>query len=286
VPTGPSVRARSGRDLAGLRRAVQPVYAQLERNPETRSFLRRIQAMKRAIAAPPDDPACAPSASATGAADQQATALDGVYRTSFTRKELANSSLLMDPAEINDQNWGEITLTLDRGRVTFELRNELASAKSSGTFTVHGDAVVFTYTSAWRPAAPSPCAGACIGTCSPSSGTRPSAGRRRRTWSSRGVGLAERDLGQEVHSSARRALDLQPPLQRLDPVGQAARTRTTPRVCAANTVVADLDGHQACPALDPDLNLINYRLRLLHCAMNWQTHRTARLRGRNPRFMA
>jgi TRAP-type transport system periplasmic protein len=140
------VRA-SGRDLAGLRRAVQPVYAQLERNPMTRSFLRRIQAMKRAIAAPPDDPACAPSASATSAADQQATALDGVYRTSFTRKELANSSLLMDPAEINDQNWGEITLTLDRGRVTIELRNELASAKSSGTFTVHGDAVVFTYTS-------------------------------------------------------------------------------------------------------------------------------------------
>jgi TRAP-type C4-dicarboxylate transport system substrate-binding protein len=40
------VRA-TGRDLAGLRRAVQPVYAQLERNPETRSFLRRIQAMKR-----------------------------------------------------------------------------------------------------------------------------------------------------------------------------------------------------------------------------------------------
>jgi Bacterial extracellular solute-binding protein, family 7 len=140
------VRA-SGRDLAGLRRTVQPVYDQLERNPETRSFLRRIQAMKRAIAAPPDDPACAPSASATGAADQQATALDGVYRTSFTRKEFANSSLLMDPAEINDQNWGEITLTLDRGRVTFELRNELASAKSSGTFTVNGDAVVFTYTS-------------------------------------------------------------------------------------------------------------------------------------------
>jgi TRAP-type transport system periplasmic protein len=140
------VRA-GGRDLAGLRRAMQPVYAQLERNPETRSFLRRIRAMKRAIAAPPDDPACAPLASATGAADQQATALDGVYRTSFTRKELANSSLLMDPAEINDQNWGEITLVLDRGRVTFELRNEFASAKSSGTFTVHGDAVVFTYTS-------------------------------------------------------------------------------------------------------------------------------------------
>jgi TRAP-type transport system periplasmic protein len=140
------VRA-SGRDLAGLRRAVQPVYDQLEANAEIRSFLQRIRAMKHATAAPPDAPACAPSASATATANQQATALDGVYRTSFTRKELGNSPLLLDPGEINDQNWGELTLALDRGRVSFELRNELASAKSSGTFTVNGEAIVFTYTS-------------------------------------------------------------------------------------------------------------------------------------------
>jgi hypothetical protein len=31
----------------------------------------------------------------------------------------------------------------------------------------------------------------------------------------------------------------------------------------------------------------NYRLRLLlHCGVTWQTHRMARLRGRNPRFVA
>ena len=31
----------------------------------------------------------------------------------------------------------------------------------------------------------------------------------------------------------------------------------------------------------------NYRLRLLlHCGVAWQTHRTARLRGRTPRFVA
>jgi hypothetical protein len=31
----------------------------------------------------------------------------------------------------------------------------------------------------------------------------------------------------------------------------------------------------------------NYRLRLvLHCGVRWQTHRTASLRGRSPRFMA
>jgi hypothetical protein len=29
-------------------------------------------------------------------------------------------------------------------------------------------------------------------------------------------------------------------------------------------------------------NFANYRLRLLHCGVRWQTHRTARLRGRFP----
>ena len=34
-------------------------------------------------------------------------------------------------------------------------------------------------------------------------------------------------------------------------------------------------------------NFVNYRLRLLlHCGVTWQTHRTARLRGRSPRLVA
>jgi transposase len=34
-------------------------------------------------------------------------------------------------------------------------------------------------------------------------------------------------------------------------------------------------------------NFANYRLRLLlHCGVTWQTHRTARLRGRSPRLVA
>jgi transposase len=34
-------------------------------------------------------------------------------------------------------------------------------------------------------------------------------------------------------------------------------------------------------------NFPNYRLRLLlHCGVTWQTHRTARLRTRSPRFVA
>jgi TRAP-type C4-dicarboxylate transport system substrate-binding protein len=139
------VRA-SGRDLAGLRRAVQPVYDQLERNPQTSSLLQRIQTMKHATAASPDAPACAPSASATATANQQATALDGVYRTSFTRKELAYPPLLTDPAEIIDLNWGDFTLTFDRGRVTFSQRNDLDSYATSGTYTLDGKAITFHFT--------------------------------------------------------------------------------------------------------------------------------------------
>ena len=34
-------------------------------------------------------------------------------------------------------------------------------------------------------------------------------------------------------------------------------------------------------------NVANYRLQLLlHCGVAWQTHRTARLRGRSPRLVA
>jgi TRAP-type C4-dicarboxylate transport system substrate-binding protein len=139
------VRA-SGRDLAGLRRAVQPVYDQLETNAETRSVLQRIQAMKRETAAPPDAPACVPSSATPATAGQQATALDGVYRTSFTRKELASSPLLTDPAEINDQNWGDFTLTFARGRVTFTQRNDLDHSATSGTYTLDGKAITLHFT--------------------------------------------------------------------------------------------------------------------------------------------
>jgi TRAP-type C4-dicarboxylate transport system substrate-binding protein len=139
------VRA-SVQDLAALRRAVQPVYDKLEGNAETRSFLQRILAMKQETraASTPDSPDCAPSGTTAGTAGQ--TALDGVYRTSFTREELARSPLLHGPAEINDQNWGDFTLTFDRGRVTFTQRNDLDRYSTSGTFTLDRKAITLKFT--------------------------------------------------------------------------------------------------------------------------------------------
>jgi len=138
------VRA-SDPDLAALRRAVQPVYDWLDRNAQTRSLLRRIRAMKRETAAAPDAPACSPSSA--GVASQQATMLDGVYRTSFTREELAASPLLVDPGEASEENWGRFTLTLQHGRVTLDQRTDVATFRTSGTYTVNGDAIVLSFTS-------------------------------------------------------------------------------------------------------------------------------------------
>jgi TRAP-type C4-dicarboxylate transport system substrate-binding protein len=138
----------SNRDLAELRRAVQPVYDRLERDVETRSLLQRILTMKRETraAATPDSPRCSPTGSAAGAAGQKATALDGVYRTSFPKKELVESPLLYDAAEVNDQNWGNFTLTFDHGRVTFTQRNDVDSYSTSGTYTLNGKAITLSFT--------------------------------------------------------------------------------------------------------------------------------------------
>ncbi|MCA1678369.1 MAG: TRAP transporter substrate-binding protein DctP, partial [Actinobacteria bacterium] len=49
----------SAAELAALRRAVQPVYDQLERDPDTRAAIRAIERLKRAMRVPPDSlPAC------------------------------------------------------------------------------------------------------------------------------------------------------------------------------------------------------------------------------------
>jgi TRAP-type transport system periplasmic protein len=138
----------SDQDLAALRRAVQPVYDKLEGSAETRSFLQRILAMKQETraASMPDSPDCEVSGTTVGGADQKATALDGVYRTSITREELATSASLYGPGEINDQNWGDFTLTFDRGRVTFTQRNDLDSYSTSGTYTLDGKAITLKFT--------------------------------------------------------------------------------------------------------------------------------------------
>jgi hypothetical protein len=92
-------------------------------------------------------PSASTGASTTPAsvsASPTSTPLDGKWSTSFTRDELAASPLI-DAEEVNDENWGELTLTLQDGQVTFTQQNDIESTSASGTFTVSGDEVVFSF---------------------------------------------------------------------------------------------------------------------------------------------
>ena len=77
----------------------------------------------------------------TEAPARVATALDGVWTTSVTEDELASSPLLYEPDEVNDQNWGDLTFTFDKGQFTYTQQNAKDSYESAGTFTVDGDTV-------------------------------------------------------------------------------------------------------------------------------------------------
>ena len=83
------------------------------------------------------------SGSGSGSTAPETTALDGTYQTSITLEELEASPLNRD--ETNDQNWGEFTLTLSGGRVTFAQSNDRDSYSTSGVFTVQGDAVTLVF---------------------------------------------------------------------------------------------------------------------------------------------
>ena len=79
-------------------------------------------------------------------AEAKPSPLDGVYRASFTREELARSPLLDESGEINDENWGGLTLTFDEGHVTFEQENDVTSTSTSGTYELDDDTILLDFT--------------------------------------------------------------------------------------------------------------------------------------------
>jgi TRAP-type C4-dicarboxylate transport system substrate-binding protein len=125
--------------LAELSTALEPLYAELEADPETKAFLDEIRTLKEETAAAPESIDCTDAESSTSAVSP----IDGSYETSFSKEELADSPLLYEADEVNDENWGDFTLTLEEGTVTWTQENNVDSFSYDGTFTVAGDVVVF-----------------------------------------------------------------------------------------------------------------------------------------------
>jgi TRAP-type transport system periplasmic protein len=90
--SGARFASASPADLAGLRSAFAPVYASLERDPQTKAFIERIQALKRSTSA--EAPLAIP-AGCTGKAPAQSAAstgtapadLNGTYRYLLTKED-------------------------------------------------------------------------------------------------------------------------------------------------------------------------------------------------------
>jgi hypothetical protein len=129
----------SQRELAALRAAVRPVYADLAQEPDAGRVLLAIRATK-------EKPGIAASAPRCRSVEEEvmtsrATRLDGIYETSFTRGELAESPLLMDAGEINHSNWGSFRIALSRGRFSYVQHNEHSRSAARGTYSLQGDAI-------------------------------------------------------------------------------------------------------------------------------------------------
>jgi hypothetical protein len=68
-----------------------------------------------------------------------ASPIDRVWTTSVTRDELANSPLLYDAGELNNQNWGDLTLIFNNGRFIYTQHNPEAVWAATGTYRVEDD---------------------------------------------------------------------------------------------------------------------------------------------------
>ena len=127
-------------DLAALRRAVQPVYRQLQRDPQTGRYIRQIEAMGTGVAAEPA-PGCGHAARPAG----KAGPLNGVWQFTTTAADL-RALPGVSQGDIVPENYGTYTFVIDRGRFAFTQENRQACTWAYGTFTVTGDRFEWLFT--------------------------------------------------------------------------------------------------------------------------------------------
>jgi TRAP-type C4-dicarboxylate transport system substrate-binding protein len=127
-------------DLAALRRASAPVYAELERHPETRQAIAEIRALKAQLppAPPVDVPAsCSEPIEADARRARDPAFLDGTYRWRLSREGARRAGTTDDP---EDPYGKVVTMTLRDGRWLLG-----GVDQDHGTFAVRGDRLVFDW---------------------------------------------------------------------------------------------------------------------------------------------
>jgi TRAP-type C4-dicarboxylate transport system substrate-binding protein len=125
-------------DLRSLRDAVGPVYANLERDAQTKRAIARIRSLKGRLGADgaPDLAKCSGDAGAGQPAGS--SPMDGVYHSTVTRAQLLRNPKY-EQGEDNASNHGDFTLTIRRGR--WKLAGSDDGIPIGGTLAVDGQRV-------------------------------------------------------------------------------------------------------------------------------------------------
>jgi TRAP-type transport system periplasmic protein len=126
----------SPQDIAALRRAVQPVYDELSRDPQTRRFLEQIERMRASAPSVSDPLSCA----GTQATALHPSPLDGVWRMKTTAKDHAAGEPDSSPS-----NYGLWTYVFDRGRFAITQEDQKACTWGYGTLKVSGNHFAWTF---------------------------------------------------------------------------------------------------------------------------------------------
>jgi TRAP-type C4-dicarboxylate transport system substrate-binding protein len=136
---GPKLVEATPAQREALEAAVEPVYQMIERSPGNAEAIAQIRDLKGD--AEPDTVDCGGTSEPASDGQTPEAELEGTFRTTLTEDELANSPLLYDPGEVNDENWGELTLKLSDGRVHYTIENNRDDWEASGTYTTDGDVI-------------------------------------------------------------------------------------------------------------------------------------------------
>jgi hypothetical protein len=134
------IKSASSQALDALRQRLQPVTDEMAKDPATKATIDAILALRGPVDSP-DVLAPCPQSAPSASPNSGPTALDGKWKTSYTKAELISSPFLDDPGTINDGNWGDFTYTFANGRFSATQTNPIESSSGGGTFTVNGDVV-------------------------------------------------------------------------------------------------------------------------------------------------
>ena len=128
---GMTFATASESDLAELRAAVEPVYADLRSDPETKSYIDAINSLKREITASAEAPVCDLKGGVSVTAFPE-----GTYESTVTEEDWLKSGW-------DDPTTGTFTMELDSGDVT-TYQPETGEVAFRGTYTVFRDQIELT----------------------------------------------------------------------------------------------------------------------------------------------